>query len=464
MYEKLQTDISELYTYDEVDQITSLTRGVLNQDRTVVTLPNFTESWNFDKTGNWLTYDRNGTVENRTHNAANELQGIATHDANGNMTLMPGLKGKYDAWNRLVEVRDTSDNLIARYDYNGLNQRIQKTVGAAVTKSFFNEKWQELESKTGSELMTFVWGLRYIDDLVLRERGSERLYSLADPNWNVVAVVDSIGAVQERIKYDAFGKANWLDGSFVTKANSDFSWNRTFTGQIFDTETDQMLYRGRYYLTNLGRFGSKDPIEYVSGIPNLYMYVKNSPVVFRDPLGEDVWVENPGGFFTSHQKICVTTCDDCGKPNGEYCISFYPFNQDDPLSFCGMALALCGGGGRVSTPSTTTTTLPRLPGGIVIDPCGIGYVGEEPRQHGDAPYISRRLESDCGDDAAFLAFLQSLEGLRGNYNPTATCRFFANGCFDAIETAMEVRRARQCTSQWDDWSRQRETVPTTRSQ
>jgi hypothetical protein len=104
---------------------------------------NHSESWNFDKTGNWSQYTKNGTVENRTHNAANELQGIATHDANGNMILMPGLKGKFDAWNRLTEVHDSNNNLIASYEYNGLNQRIKKTINATVTKSFFNENWQE---------------------------------------------------------------------------------------------------------------------------------------------------------------------------------------------------------------------------------------------------------------------------------------------------------------------------------
>jgi hypothetical protein len=35
----------------------------------------------------------------------------------------------------------------------------------------------------------FTCGLRYIDDLVLRDRGVERKYALQDPNWNVVAVL-----------------------------------------------------------------------------------------------------------------------------------------------------------------------------------------------------------------------------------------------------------------------------------
>ncbi|MDR2440078.1 MAG: hypothetical protein LBE12_12020, partial [Planctomycetaceae bacterium] len=170
-YDPVYAANSELYTYDNLGQIKTLNRGVLNTAQNEVMTVNHSESRNFDKTGNWSQYTKNGNVENRTHNAANELQGIATHDANGNMVLMPGLKGKYDAWNRLVEVRDSSDNLIASYEYNGLNQRIKKTVGSIVTKSFFNENWQEVESITNNQVTSYVWGIRYIDDLILREKG-----------------------------------------------------------------------------------------------------------------------------------------------------------------------------------------------------------------------------------------------------------------------------------------------------
>jgi YD repeat-containing protein len=140
----VQTANSELYGYDGVNQIKSLNRGALNAGKTAVPTPNFTETWNFDGTGNWLQYNKNGTVENRTHNRANEIQATCTHDKNGNMTVMPGLKGKYDAWNRLVEVRDSANVLLATYGYNGLNHRVKKTVGGVVTTSFFNSQWQEL--------------------------------------------------------------------------------------------------------------------------------------------------------------------------------------------------------------------------------------------------------------------------------------------------------------------------------
>ena len=282
----VQAANSELYTYDEVNQIKSLNRGALNNDNTAVASVNHSEAWNFDETGNWVQYTKNSTVENRTHNAANEIQSPVTHDANGNMTVMPGMNCKYDALNRLVEVSDTSDNLIARYEYNGINHRIKKIVGSVETKSFFNQRWQELESVTGSELTTYVWGQRYIDDLILREKGAERLYSLADPNWNVVAVVNSsTGSVVEKMKYDAFGKVMWMDDLFATKVNSDYMWNRTFTGQVLDTETDLMLYRNRYYHTGLGRFIQRDPVEYNAGDINLMRYVINRPGQENDPIG-----------------------------------------------------------------------------------------------------------------------------------------------------------------------------------
>jgi RHS repeat-associated protein len=281
---------SELYNYDNLGQIKSLNRGVLNNNHTKIPTVNHSESWNFDKTGNWLQYTKNGNTENRTHNAANELQGIATHDANGNMILMPGLKGKFDAWNRLVEVRDSTNNLIATYEYNGLNQRIKKTVNGVVTKSFFNENWQELESQTGNEIISYVWGLCYIDDLVLREKGEERLYSLADPNWNVVAVCNDSGDVQERYTYDAFGKRNVFDADFTAKTETEFDWNRAFTGQVIDAETGLMLYRERYYDVEFGRFINRDPIEYWDEEINFYCYVANAPTTYVD-----IWGMSKGG-------------------------------------------------------------------------------------------------------------------------------------------------------------------------
>ena len=192
-------------------------------------------------------------------------------------------------------MRNPADVLLASYGYNGLNHRVRKTGSGVVTTSFFNASWQELESVTSGTTTVYVWGQRYIDDLVLRDKGQERLYSIADPNWNVVALTNASGTVQERMRYDAFGKVTWLDAAFAVKAGTGFVWNRTFTGQVLDGETGLMLYRNRFYHTGLGRFVSRDPIGYAAGDVGLYRYVKNVPIHISDSFG--LWAKDDTGVL-----------------------------------------------------------------------------------------------------------------------------------------------------------------------
>ena len=63
----------------------------------------------------------------------------------------------------------------------------------------------------------FVWGVRYVDELVLRDRDTtgngtldERLYALQDANYNVTAITDASGAVVQRFGYEAYGRAEVL--------------------------------------------------------------------------------------------------------------------------------------------------------------------------------------------------------------------------------------------------------------
>ncbi|MDR2437939.1 MAG: hypothetical protein LBE12_01035, partial [Planctomycetaceae bacterium] len=155
-------------------------------------------------------------------------------------------------------------------------------------------------------------------DLVLREKDEERLYSLADPNWNVIAICDSTGDVQERYTYDVFGKRNILDDNFVVKTDSDFNWNRAFTGQLLDKETGMMLYRNRYYHGELGRFANRDPLEYLAGDMNIYRITFNKTISRVDPLGYTTVY--PGGPIYDISDIASQL-----PPNSPY------FTHNDPL-------------------------------------------------------------------------------------------------------------------------------------
>ena len=85
----------------------------------------------------------------------------AMSTSNGNMTADANLLYKYDAWNRLAEVRRRADNsLIATYKHDGTNRRIRKflpTEGgdANVTYDYYYDfQWRLVEVRKNGSVST----------------------------------------------------------------------------------------------------------------------------------------------------------------------------------------------------------------------------------------------------------------------------------------------------------------------
>jgi len=127
----------------------------------------------------------------------------------------PQYDGKYDAWDRLIEVKVTGGSVVATYRYDGLKRRVTKVTGGNTRHYYYSNRWQILEERLNALTTAnrqFGWGLRHVDDLILRDRGSERLYALHDP-LSVTALVNTSGVVQERYGYDGFGGSRVMNGS-----------------------------------------------------------------------------------------------------------------------------------------------------------------------------------------------------------------------------------------------------------
>ncbi len=215
-------------------------------------------------------------VQNRTANPVNEITDITestgpawvtpAYDPAGNMTTIPkpadptqGFTAVYDAWNRLVKLSDSSGT-VQENQYDGRNFRVvRKDYSSGLlteTRHFYyTSAWQVLEERVDSSASPnrqFVWGLRYIDDCVLRDRDTsgsgtldERLYALQDGNWNVTSVTDENGDVQERYAYTAYGEPLFLTPSFVEQSGSSFGWEVLFTGQRWDGGSGLFSFRYR---------------------------------------------------------------------------------------------------------------------------------------------------------------------------------------------------------------------------
>jgi RHS repeat-associated protein len=135
---------------------------------------------------------------------------------------------------------------------------------------------------------SYIWGLRYVDDLICSSNENEVFYVLQDANWNIVALTSNV--VQERYTYSSFGKLNVFDASFTPKTASTYNLTRSLTGQVLDNETGLMLYRNRIYHPTLGRFLQRDPIGYQGNDENLYRYVRNTSILSKDLYGLQISV------------------------------------------------------------------------------------------------------------------------------------------------------------------------------
>ncbi|MBA2227699.1 RHS repeat-associated core domain-containing protein [Thermogemmata fonticola] len=235
----------------------------------------------------------------RTHNAQNEITSISgavlpTYDANGNLTRDEvGRQFVYDAWNRLVEVRDDSGETVKRYAYDGLHRRISETAGGVTTDFYYSDQWQVLEERVGGQTtVQYVWSPVYVDALILRDRDSDgdgtledRLWVVQDANYNVSAIFDNSGNVVERYIYDPFGQVTVLTGSWGVRSASAYAWLHLHQGGRFDPTTGLYHFRHRDYSPTLGRWTSLDPLSYAAGDVNLYRYVGNGPTNWVDPFG-----------------------------------------------------------------------------------------------------------------------------------------------------------------------------------
>jgi RHS repeat-associated protein len=260
--------------------------------------------------GNFSAFD-DGAAQTRTANAVNEISAISggwitpSYDDAGNLVSGPKpdsgttpVHYSYDAWNRLLEVRadDSGEpaDLIAKYQYDGTNRRVEKILsGASHVHYFYNQEWQLLEERfvdsQGATVASnqYVWSARYIDSPIVRfhdgngdgdllDAADDTRYYAGDANYNVTATIDAATTdVVERYVYTAYGVPTVYDSAWANPTAPTTDGPR-YCGYFLDGETALYQVRNRYYDRDLSTFISRDPLEYEAGDANLYRYVGNN--------------------------------------------------------------------------------------------------------------------------------------------------------------------------------------------
>jgi RHS repeat-associated protein len=261
----------------------------------------------YDGIGNRNEATFGGTSTAYTANALNQYSDLTpsnlptftpTYEFDGNMVSDgAGKRLVWDGQNRLIEVRNAANDLMATYTYDGQSRRVKKVTTSlapqgATEEVYLYDGWNRvamysIQNSTFSIQNSHTWGRDLsgtfegaggVGGLLGVKVGATSYRVSYDANGNVSELIDSAGTIAAHYEYDSFGNVVVANGSYAA-ANP---WR--FSTKPVDLETGYSYYGYRFYNPVVGRWINRDPIGEEGGM-NLYGFAGNDSVNKVDPLG-----------------------------------------------------------------------------------------------------------------------------------------------------------------------------------
>ncbi|GGH19455.1 hypothetical protein GCM10011418_23900 [Sphingobacterium alkalisoli] len=264
------TVMSEILTYDDMGNISTLTRD----NSTAI---------NYTYTGNRLTALTGG------------LNGSYLYDVNGNATLdRTAMAFTYNHLN--LPKTATKSGTSVTYLYNAFGTKLRKasTVGGTTTQRDYIGGIEY--NKVGSDPSTIE--MMHTEEGYLQNSGGTYTYhyNLTDHLGNVRATLQrttaTTGTVIQKHDYYPFGKSK----AIVTSGINKYLYNgKEVQGEL----GGQLDYGARFYDAEIGRWNVVDPLAEQGRRWSPYRYAYDNPLRFIDPDGmlEDDFVFDEEGRF-----------------------------------------------------------------------------------------------------------------------------------------------------------------------
>ncbi|MCB9052763.1 MAG: S-layer homology domain-containing protein [Lewinellaceae bacterium] len=201
-----------------------------------------------------------------------------THDNNGNVKIIAGVRNLTLSWDAHDMLTAVSGDLNATYAYDGLGHRRQAMRNSVTTKYVLDILGMSRilieQDGNGNAQNYYVYGLGMISRV--KPNGDTRYYHY-DFRGSTIAMTDETGILTHQYTYDEYGSCLQLQ-------EEDFNPFRFVGGfGVMQEDSTLLFMRARYYEASIGRFLSKDPIW----SDNLYAYGGGNPVNYSDPGGEE---------------------------------------------------------------------------------------------------------------------------------------------------------------------------------
>lgn len=346
------------YTYDSLNRLKSATETIGGNQT-------WKQTFTFDRYGN-RKFDASQTttlggcpvnVCNPDINPNNNR--ITTHnfDNAGNTTVdAEGRQFFYDGENKQKEVKNSANQVIGQYLYDGDGKRVKKVSAAETTLFIYNASGKMTSEYTVTTATPTAPVTSYLTNDTL---GSPRV------------TTDSSGNVTSRRDFRPYGEEIHRPNQGTDKIR------QKFTSYERDDETDLDFAQARMYQNKLGRFTAVDfanagADEFEPQSWNGYSYVSNNPLNMIDPSG-----------------LCGTTA---GSNDGTRCIWIY--NEKDGYKSVSEAefgnRSNFAGYSRVQDPSSVILDNPVFTG---------SYANVEAYQN----FQNHKISVGLGDDGMFHA-------------------------------------------------------------
>ncbi|MGB0384815.1 MAG: kelch repeat-containing protein [Ardenticatenaceae bacterium] len=284
---------ADVYQYDGLYQLTQVWYGADSTDPDTITTQDVRKNYQLDTLGNRLSLQNNGTTETyspndgqRLTNPMNRYEQVDSapfgYDAKGNLLTDDGNSYTYDYDNRQISMTGSASS--AEYIYDALGRRVAKVVDGVTTYYVYNGGYQVVEERDGSDALVarYIYG-QGIDESLMMERGGGTYYYHRDAQTSITEITHDAGGLVERYEYDIYGEPHIFDSDGRPLTTSISGNPYLYTGRRYDPESSNYYFRARIYAPEVGRFSQMDPLGYVDGM-NLYAnyFVVNK----TDPSGE----------------------------------------------------------------------------------------------------------------------------------------------------------------------------------
>ncbi len=265
------------------------TGGVIASERDGVD-----EAYAYDKIGNRLRAEANGSERLYTPNALNQYERAGehrpSHDVDGNLIAQGERTFTWDGENRLIAIHERG-SFVATYTYDHQSRRIARRTQDGVDERYLYQGWNLIAVYAPGGVQpteTFTWGKDLSGSLqgaggvggllFAKKRDADQdawLYHY-DANGNVTEVTSASGRMLDHYCYDPFGNLEKPPRLVENR------WR--FSTKQFDQESGFYYFGYRYFDPGQGRWLSRDPLGEAGGV-NLRVYANNDPINRWDLLG-----------------------------------------------------------------------------------------------------------------------------------------------------------------------------------